>query len=102
MLAVVMSVGCGYQLVGQRGVVPGGTTSIRVGDFQNHSRVVGLDEQLIFALEREFYRRGVVRVVEGGAEADAELKGGDSYLSDSTGRLRCRRRGASVRSRTKR
>ncbi len=72
---LAMSAGCGYQLAGQRGVMPGGAASVRVGVFENHSREVGLDEQLVFALEREIYRRGIVRVVEGDEIGETELRG---------------------------
>lgn len=67
--------GCGYQLVGKREVVPGGIVSISVGQFENHSREFDLDEKLTLALEREFYRRGVVRLEEERGSGEAELKG---------------------------
>lgn len=74
-LAVLIASGCGYQLVGKREVVPGGIVSISVGQFENHSREFDLDEKLTLALEREFYRRGVVRLEEERGSGEAELKG---------------------------
>lgn len=74
-LTVLIASGCGYQLVGQREVVPGGITSLAVGQFENHSREYDLDEKLTLALEREFYRRGVVRLEEERGAGEAELKG---------------------------
>jgi hypothetical protein len=62
-------------LVGKREVVPGGIVSISVGQFENHSREFDLDEKLTLALEREFYRRGVVRLEEERGSGEAELKG---------------------------
>lgn len=67
--------GCGYELAGRRVTVPGGVTSVHVGEFENYSREVDLDEKIVLALEREFHRRGVVRVEEDVAAGDAEIKG---------------------------
>lgn len=67
--------GCGYQLVGRQGVVPGGVDSVFVGRFENHSREYDLDEKLGLALEREFYRRGVVRLEEDPDRSEAEVRG---------------------------
>jgi hypothetical protein len=67
--------GCGYELVGRRGTVPGDIASLHIGKFENHSREVDLDEKIVLALEREFYRRGVVRVEEEAAAGDAEIRG---------------------------
>jgi len=46
-----------------------------VGDFENHSHEHGLDQRLVFALEREFYRRGVIRVEETKGRGEAEIRG---------------------------
>ncbi len=74
-LVLLIVSGCGYQLVGRHGVVPGGIASLNVGLFENHSREYDLDEKLALALEREFYRRGAIRLEEGADGAEAELKG---------------------------
>jgi len=66
---------CGYRLVGTGDAVPGGVTSVHIGTFENYSREHGLNEKLVFALEREFYRRGVLRVVEDKDAGVAELRG---------------------------
>ena len=63
LLAISLS-GCGYRLMGTPVQAPGGIRSISVGEFENHSREIGLDKRLAFALEREFYRRGTLRVME--------------------------------------
>ncbi len=67
--------GCGYTLIGTQEVVPGDVVSVHIGEFENHSREVDLDEKVVLALEREFYRRGVVRLEENRDDGEAELKG---------------------------
>lgn len=74
-IAVVYGAGCGYQLEGRRGIVPGNIDSVFIGRFENHSREYDLDEKLVLALEREFYRRGVVRLEEDPDRSEAELRG---------------------------
>ena len=75
LVVALLVAGCGYQLVGRQGVVPGGIDSIVIGRFENFSREYDLDEKLVFALEREFYRRGVIRLEEKEELGEAELKG---------------------------
>ncbi len=65
--------GCGYTLAGTQTRIPGGIRSIAVGDFLNHSRQEGLDKRLAFAIEREFYERGVLPVRE--TEGDGVITG---------------------------
>jgi hypothetical protein len=67
--------GCGYRLAGTTNDVPGEIRSLSVGDFENRSREFGLDRRLRFALEREFYRRGLLRVVENPDAGEAVLTG---------------------------
>jgi Lipopolysaccharide-assembly len=67
--------GCGYHLTGTQVRVPGGVRSVHVGKFENHSREFGLDLSLAAAFEREFYRRGVLKLVEGQNAGEAELTG---------------------------
>lgn len=67
--------GCGYHLIGTRVSVPGNIHSLHVGEFVNETREFGLPERLAFALEREFFRRGSVRVEHDRESADAVLRG---------------------------
>jgi hypothetical protein len=67
--------GCGYQLIGSAVSVPGHIRSLHVGPFENQTREFGLQERLAFALEREFFRRGALRVESDPAAADAVLRG---------------------------
>lgn len=66
---------CGYRLVGTEVRIPGDIRSLHVGNFENRSRQFGLDLQLAVALEREFLRRGVLRVEEEPGGGDGELTG---------------------------
>ncbi len=75
LLMVLSQFGCGYQLVGRGGAVPGDVRSVHIGVFENRTREIDLDEQLVLALEREFYRRGVVAVKEGEGEGEAVVRG---------------------------
>lgn len=68
-------VGCGYRLAGTNVSAPGEIRSMAVGAFENRSREFGLDRQLMFAIEREFYRRGLLRVVEDPDGGEAVLTG---------------------------
>jgi hypothetical protein len=67
--------GCGYHLDGSRANVPGDIRTVSIGKFENKTREVGLEERLAFALEREFYRRGVIRVDEDPLAGDGLLSG---------------------------
>ncbi len=55
--------------------MPGGVRSVFIGGFENHTREVDLDEKLVLALEREFYRRGIIAVRENQGTEEAVLKG---------------------------
>jgi hypothetical protein len=74
-LLAVLPVGCGYHLAGTAVQLPEGVHSVRVGQFDNRSRQFGLDRELALAIEREFYRRGVLRVEEDPNAGDGELTG---------------------------
>jgi hypothetical protein len=73
-LALVGMLGCGYRLAGVGEHVPSTAQTIRIQTFRNHTRENGLDVHLRRALEDEFRRHGVVRVVTEG-DADLELSG---------------------------
>ncbi len=75
LFGATLQVGCGYRLAGSAGNVPGGVRTVHVGDFENHSREHALDEQIVFALERELYRRGVLQVEEREGLGEAEVRG---------------------------
>jgi len=67
--------GCGYHLTGTNLSVPGNIHSLHIGRFENQTREFGLQERLAFALEREFFRRGALRVEPEAENADAVLRG---------------------------
>lgn len=75
LLVALLHFGCGYQLVGRGGAVPGDVRSVFIGEFENHTREVELDEKLVLALEREFYRRGLIAVREKPGSEEAVIKG---------------------------
>lgn len=74
-VAVLWTAGCGYRLIGTQIRYPEGIRSVEVGPFENRSREFGLDRILAFAFEREFHRRGVLRLVEQPGSSDAVLSG---------------------------
>ncbi len=55
--------------------VPGEIHSISIGAFENRTREFGLGPILVFAMEREFVRRGVLRVIEDPNGGEAVLTG---------------------------
>lgn len=67
--------GCGYRFMGTQLNYPAGVRSVEIGSFENRSREFGLDKILAFAFEREFHRRGLLRVEEQPGRADAILGG---------------------------
>jgi hypothetical protein len=69
-LVLVALPGCGYRLAGTGTNVPEGARTIDIRPFHNHTRENGLEVRLQRALEDEFRRRGVLRVV---SEGDADL-----------------------------
>lgn len=75
LLAALAASSCGYRLAGMQVRVPGGIHSVSVGAFENRSREYGLDRSLAFALEREIYRRGFLRLVEDPNGGEAVLTG---------------------------
>jgi len=46
---VLVAGGCGYHVVGSAMRAPGGIRSIRIGEFDNRTRQVGLERNLAFA-----------------------------------------------------
>lgn len=75
LLSGMAAMGCGYHLIGSRVAVPGNVRSLQIGAFANETLEFGLQERLVFALEREFFRRGGLRIEEGAEDADAVLRG---------------------------
>jgi Lipopolysaccharide-assembly len=68
-LVVLAIAGCGYHLPGAVGV-PEGSHTIHVQLFSNHTREPGVDVRLLRAVEDEFRRYGVLKVV---SRDDADL-----------------------------
>ena len=66
---------CGYTLAGTETRPPGAIRSISVGGFENESREEGLDKTLAFAVEREFYQRGTLRVRETPSDGEGLITG---------------------------
>jgi hypothetical protein len=66
---------CGYTFTGSQIQVPGAIRSVAVGSFENRSREEGLDKTLAFAVEREFYDRGTLRVRETPADGEGVISG---------------------------
>jgi len=75
LIGLAFAAGCGYQLAGTRIRAPGEVRSVSVGQFENHSREYGLDRKIAFALEREFFRRGQLRLEEEPTSGEALLTG---------------------------
>lgn len=75
-LAVLVALpACGYTFTGANTQVPGEIRSVAVGSFENRSREEGLDKTLAFAVEREFYERGTLRVRETPADGEGVISG---------------------------
>ena len=74
-LSAASSAHCGYHLIGTQTTLPAGVRSVSIGAIENRSREFGLDKTLAFALEREVYLRGVVRLEEQPNAGDAVLSG---------------------------
>lgn len=67
--------GCGYQFAGESSVLPKDVRTIYVEPFTNYSRDVGIDKEMTSALRGEFYRRGVLKIVDRAEQADAIVNG---------------------------
>jgi hypothetical protein len=72
---LVVLAACGYRLSGTGTRVPGGIRSVSVGEFENRSRVHGLDRKIVFSLEREVFRRGRLRLEEDPDAGEAVFTG---------------------------
>jgi hypothetical protein len=66
---------CGYQFVDESSLLPKDARTIYVEPFVNRGRQVGLEKELATALRGEFYRRGQLKVVDHGEQADVILSG---------------------------
>jgi len=73
-LVALGAVACGYHLAGSGVDVPATAHSVRIETFRNRTQENGLEVSLRRALEDEFRRRGVLRVVSDG-DADLVLTG---------------------------
>jgi outer membrane lipopolysaccharide assembly protein LptE/RlpB len=73
-LLVVVLTGCGYQLSGQAGTIPGNLQRISVPMFTNATTVPGLEQLVTSAVRTQLQRDGRVRL---GTEANAatQLRG---------------------------
>jgi hypothetical protein len=73
-LALLGGLGCGYRLAGESAHVPATAQTLSIRLWENHTREHGLEVQLRRALEQEFRRRGVLRIVPD-PEGDLVLTG---------------------------
>lgn len=67
--------GCGYHLAGTVSALPPDVQSVSVGKIENRTREFGLEKNLAFAFEREFLRRGMVKVMSDPGAGDAVISG---------------------------
>lgn len=67
--------GCGYRLVGEGSLLPKDAKTVYIEPFINRARDVGLDKELTTALRSEFYRRGLLQVVDQSERADVIVSG---------------------------
>jgi lipopolysaccharide assembly LptE-like protein len=74
-LCLLLVVGCGYHLAGERSGLPEDVRSLSVGTIQNRSREHGLEKTLEFAFEREIHERGRFKMEEDAGAGDAVLSG---------------------------
>jgi hypothetical protein len=74
-LAAAILAGCGYHFPGQGRVLPGGGTSVYVGEFSNRTREAGLDARIREAIEEEVDRRGVFQLTNDSASAAVVMEG---------------------------
>lgn len=66
---------CGYQFADESSLLPKDARTIYVEPFVNRTREVGLEKELATALRGEFYRRGLLKVVDHSEQADVILSG---------------------------
>jgi hypothetical protein len=73
-VALLLLVGCGYQLAGRGAYVPEGARTISIQPFANRTHEAALQVRLQQAIEDEFRRRGPLHVVPD-PEGDLVLSG---------------------------
>ncbi|MGZ3589743.1 MAG: LPS assembly lipoprotein LptE [Thermodesulfobacteriota bacterium] len=78
-IAMVLLVGCGYQMVGKETHIPPGLNSVAVPTFKNQTFEPGIEIPLTQAFLREFIQDRRVNVV-GRAEASSVLEGVVKYF----------------------
>lgn len=66
---------CGYNFPGQGTTLPGGATSVYVGEFFNRTRDAGVEGRVRSALEEEIARRGVFTLAPNASSAQVVLEG---------------------------
>lgn len=74
-LALLWTVGCGYQFSGIGEGFPEGVQSVFVEPFVNRSTDVSIDREMTSALRSEFHQQRQLRIVDRPEEADAVLSG---------------------------
>lgn len=74
-LAASLLAACGYNFPGQGRELPGGGTSIYIGEFTNATREAGLDSRVREAIEEEVERRGAFKLTNDSASAHVVMEG---------------------------
>ena len=72
---VLLLGGCGYHFPGQGTTLPGGATSVYVGEFANRTRDAGLEGRVRSSLEEEISRRGAFSLASSASSAQVVLEG---------------------------
>ena len=79
MICLVLTIGCGYQMVGKETHVPPGLNSVAIPTFKNQTFEPGIEVPFTQAFLREFIQDRRVNVVDR-AEADSVLEGVIKYF----------------------
>src|SRR4030042_6657648 len=79
MICLVLTIGCGYQMVGKEAHVPPGLNSVAIPTFKNQTFEPGIEVPFTQAFLREFIQDRRVNVVDR-AEADSVLEGVIKYF----------------------
>jgi hypothetical protein len=73
--AALVVASCGYHFPGQGQVLPGGGSSVYVGEFLNRTRDPGIEARVRSSLEDEIARRGIFKLVPSTDAAAVVLEG---------------------------
>ena len=74
-LSVLTLAGCGYSFAGRSDSFPKDIRTVYIEPFIDQTREVGLGQEVTSALRSEFYRRGLLQVVDRADQADGIITG---------------------------